>query len=860
MKIPGNIPKSSDPEPSNQLPSPGEKEQNKKGPKKLGSRIQDLVNFHEEAIKQAQSPQKHSTPKDNIVPVTPDNEKLQEGIANLALDAKDDVRLQLSAPPKEQDLPIALEPKLLDSSYPPEPPLPDKKVENQALPSRQLPLSGLPSRQPPPRKPPPPRQPTQPSINEGSLSKLISQSDFPADVPDSSKETRNVNVNFLGWSAIEEEELPHVKSKEALAPWGSDLMTPQGNNAESLAAKVNGYLISSIAHADKPAFETKTQFLGAMDAFEKFIDGADLNDENDCKMLNRLASFLHKEFNPQKGGIGLFQDAKKEWKNEWNDIDEKKPREFKAGNPENANIGADFKKMIGFFKDNAEEHFGPNRYLGGRELAGIQTASLMGAMYVDAVFDKSFKEPTREKLANAMVDAGLVHQSLISDPSSPPQPSALLQKLEEMKDKLRKNPLLAEVAIKTLQDEIQNSLGDDKKKTDMINFISGWLTKSNPNLEQKQLDALASKIYAAFIKEVANIEPQTILSGGRGRMPLKPALGGIPGRVKGDVGKKESIAIAPHRGNDKISDGWVKAHLTQDEKIERYFMAVEGDEKILNHGMEPKTTLRLGTGLDTNFVRLLDPSNHFNAAIKNVLAEEQEMIPPDVNTVEALVDLSNLSEMAYDAEDQDGDALDFLRGYHQLVGTINVTFNKLTNQKKTLKEFADMPSVAKIMYVNDIRLICSISGTTTDVVLSLLSTYGEEETKKFLQPFLQHIRDKREGKDVIPGYQDPLQTDQGKKFKQIASSIAFFMQAGKYHTAGEVVGGLYIAASSLSEKGPNLDIDSTYEEFQVLMEEFSKSPQTFLAPSDEDVKKLTSDSAQKRFNSAFTAAEKSRRA
>lgn len=83
------------------------------------------------------------------------------------------------------------------------------------------------------------------------------------------------------------------------------------------------------------------------------------------------------------------------------------------------------------------------------------------------------------------------------------------------------------------------------------------------------------------------------------------------------------------------------------------------------------------------------------------------------------------------------------------------------------------------------------------------------------------------------------------------------MQTGKYHTAAEVIGGLFIAArAQIGSKEENININQTFELFKKLMEELAKSPQTFFAVSEEDAAKIKK--GEQKFLADLAQAEKAR--
>ena len=78
-----------------------------------------------------------------------------------------------------------------------------------------------------------------------------------------------------------------------------------------------------------------------------------------------------------------------------------------------------------------------------------------------------------------------------------------------------------------------------------------------------------------------------------------------------------------------------------------------------------------------------------------------------------------------------------------------------------------------------------------------------------------------------------------KRSKSFSVGISFFMQTGQYHTAGEVLGGLFIAARALcTDETDNKDIQKTYQMFAGLMKELSTHPEQFFAVDEEQDLKI----------------------
>jgi hypothetical protein len=127
-----------------------------------------------------------------------------------------------------------------------------------------------------------------------------------------------------------------------------------------------------------------------------------------------------------------------------------------------------------------------------------------------------------------------------------------------------------------------------------------------------------------------------------------------------------------------------------------------------------------------------------------------------------------------------------------------------------------------------LRTICSVSGTTTDIVAGLHAHIGGAKTKAMLDSLKQF---------VDGGCSDP--TKLSDDFKNLFLSIAMYMQSGQYHSAAEVLGGLYCAAITLSPDGNDpKDFDQIAPKFRIMWTHLQSNPENFFPLSQSDRDKL----------------------
>ncbi|NGX57960.1 MAG: hypothetical protein K940chlam3_00861 [Chlamydiae bacterium] len=629
---------------------------------------------------------------------------------------------------------------------------------------------------------------------------------------------------------------------------GADIRTAQGINAEVFSATVNACLVSHMAKLESPVFSTvsesagtlspQEQFIGVMNTIEKLLDSGNFEDESTCEMANKLANQLGFTFSYENGGVGSFSQPG--WNSEWNDIGGKDA--FAPDSPDNDQVKESFKEMLTYFKANAPDQFGGGeRHVGGREFACIQTACTVGMLLNDYVLEQAYSSDVRDQLASIMSDENLIHSDFDMD------------SIDSVKDSMRQNPLLAEIKNSVYNEKISKRLNVQKNKDRLVGLIKKELKTldTGNKLSDKELNELSNKVFDNFSSRVVDIKHKTFKTGARGRLPFQrgSALGKNLGKtLAGERGLHYSMADQPNRANDQLSNDWTKATFGDDLKVSDFFEATEGKHGILKHKPGPLRPLRYGSGLATSVAEVLDPGTLLRGAIEDTISAQNLLKGDPYFSFKEIQHLED-KVMTLEKAGEDVGSAEFKKGFQEIVGNIDIPFNSLTKQKIKLQKFAEMDSVAQIMYNNDIRAICSISGTTVDVILGQTSIMGKEKVKELLLPLLNHL----EGKGKEPG----LNSEEGQKFREFATSIASFMQTGQYHTAGEVIGGLYMAAKGLHCTPKEFqDIDKTVGEFSKLMSEFSKSPEEFLAVNDLDKQKIKK--GKKGFKKMVVAAEKER--
>lgn len=169
---------------------------------------------------------------------------------------------------------------------------------------------------------------------------------------------------------------------------------------------------------------------------------------------------------------------------------------------------------------------------------------------------------------------------------------------------------------------------------------------------------------------------------------------------------------------------------------------------------------------------------------------------------------------------------------HEVIGNTQVPFNDaVRGQTISFREFSNKDSVAKIMMQNNLRTICSISGTTLDTLVGLSAVLEPDKLRDLLEPILEQAERLSNGEtdvDVLP-----------PETKKIISGIASFMQGGRYHTVAEVLGGSFIAARALfADANRNTNIEETEKLIKALMKDLSLNRKHYIYCDPETLPKI----------------------
>ena len=132
-------------------------------------------------------------------------------------------------------------------------------------------------------------------------------------------------------------------------------------------------------------------------------------------------------------------------------------------------------------------------------------------------------------------------------------------------------------------------------------------------------------------------------------------------------------------------------------------------------------------------------------------------------------------------------------------------------------KLSPLPSYAAIIDSAGLPTYCSVSGTTGELVSTLLTT-GDSQTKEQLQGCLNSLL------EIARGATN--KNERLSDFNKFFAPIATFMEIGHFHTSAEVLGGFYsvAVANNPAAQGTNMQTG-----FKNLLEYFKANTDQFLA-------------------------------
>lgn len=573
------------------------------------------------------------------------------------------------------------------------------------------------------------------------------------------------------------------------------------------------------------------------------------------KLCQSMQSLMEKGF---RGGIGCFVEFGKvpEGMSTKQDISDPAVQQDEL---------AKFGDMVTWYLGRAEDHFSsPPRDRLGVELAQVQLLGTVGQIMQDTLEDRGVSETAKAVMRQALESIGVL------------PPAATYGKVNELRALMRSNPLLSECKNETVRDDITRALTEGPAKERLRGVLSSVCSSAPDELRTTLVDTL-EHAYTATVQVLARSAVSPV-SGHRGRMPI-PQKSTHPLKDLDILGPErsqkavpgmavDSFAAMPDRRDDALAMQEVERVCggPDDPGITRLKTAID-TQKVLHSGFAPKVVLQLGSGLAGPMSALYTrPTDAFGIALLAAIDNEKKRIAESGvgpgHGFEILNALQQISQSLL----QPASAQTLHQGLRESLRDIPIHYNGATpGATETLGTLAETPSVAGIMRENHLRTLCSISGTTVDATCGAMLTGNPESVKAALAQLLleekaiaasglieqeaaergmarlsseleneeQKIERRAIDLSSVRATRDTEQQKDWEHFQQFFTSIATFMQSGQYHTAAEVLGGLFIGALS-SHEGDNQDFRDITRRFENLMIAFSDDPGRFFALNPED--------------------------
>jgi hypothetical protein len=172
----------------------------------------------------------------------------------------------------------------------------------------------------------------------------------------------------------------------------------------------------------------------------------------------------------------------------------------------------------------------------------------------------------------------------------------------------------------------------------------------------------------------------------------------------------------------------------------------------------------------------------------------------------------------------------------QLLG-IGFTDNQKTDRKLSdlvvpnkAGQLESKPSLGSILKDTGLRTLCSVSGTTTDIVAGLVAHMGKDAVTPMLDSLKAYV--------AAGCPKPPAQPQLSNDFKELFLAAAMYMQSGQHHSEGEVLAGFYTSALTLTNDSNAKDFDAIAPTFQKMWEALKDRPADFYPLSDGDKRSL----------------------
>jgi hypothetical protein len=382
----------------------------------------------------------------------------------------------------------------------------------------------------------------------------------------------------------------------------------------------------------------------------------------------------------------------------------------------------------------------------------------------------------------------------------------------------------------------QGPLGAYGSDLDFIKTIqqSGFFMEySYKELDAKIAETFANRVASALPEGLDDAQKGTIKAAVENKLKKLREATGDPDKIKGgfrgrDVSSQIDGCQRPHKqvfpkqGPAEIRGEPVKDRLTTSQdfpltpEAQNFFRAVRHDGGF-TRPFRPQQSATPDV-IDPQRVAMLNEPVKF---LQNALKEAgQDIDIPQLEEQKAALQNALLDTKF---NDESGFIVSVREGKSWEI-------KDLVEQNATLDQYTSKPSFAASMIDHGLQTFCSISGTTTDIVGGLVAQKGgDSDGKTAMANILGPLVQLAEAKPIDLA---KLAEPKFDSFKNLFLSVALYMQSGQYHTASEVLAGLYCAALNVCPANnpshpPATDMQAFGERFEKLCVAFQSNPAAF---------------------------------
>lgn len=526
--------------------------------------------------------------------------------------------------------------------------------------------------------------------------------------------------------------------------------------------------------------------------------------------IKELVGLIGKCFSPVKqhglsgGSPGSPLPSQDDFVRDWDSI-QSKPKTDPIDK-----VIADAEKQLEFLSKLANGEY-PKDWSEGNnlhhEMASVAALANQGQLFTDFLMNPKF-EAFHDKFKDIMKNNGMPH----------------IDEAIKLAPKVRGNVALAEVSHKTRKEDIQKTDKDGNviPNPQLMDFLKGK-------------KALASHEDQATAIEIGNLllsRIDTQYTTGKAR--------GLRGRghVTDDVAKAMNPHLPAAKAGAVLPQNMAILTNSQGAIIDEALGVSKKLKDACLHGFSPFVGLNSGRvdplsiGPDLSGKGIDDPQlkDDLSEIFKSKLSDADRYLldSEDVNALSA-EEKTRKNELKGLIKAQTKGALKAIKSipFTMIEGRKGVEPKKLS-----LEQMAANPTYVQRMHHHGFNTICGPSGTTTDINLALVARIGINKMKEIFSP-LQQMAILPKATDRIPDQNpddlltpdDPRVIIPGEWQNQL-KSIGNFMEAGRFHTAVEVLAGQWITSCEMQD--PPLSVEEQEAGFERLLQIFANQPSKFL--------------------------------